>query len=247
MILFQRYKKNGVTLKDSCVVLNSYDGAIHENTEKKRTHIISFSSRLPSESYTKIYAGGSKEILTWQQMLGEEKVEYIFPALDPMYRRIKNMRGEELYISMVEICKLSVYELHDGKMRYLRTQHSLWNRKHRPFLICNCKRSEGVTNPEHECSLISNDETLILWDRSLKRWTRKGENMRSEQTIYKNIAHMDWLDEYNQGISHFGIHPNLLRRDHLRLDVFHMRCAITRRLMTYLRVFVLGTSTELIE
>ena len=61
MMLFQRYKKNEVNLRNSCVVLNSYDGAIRVNTEKKRTYMISFSSRLLSASYAEINARGSKE------------------------------------------------------------------------------------------------------------------------------------------------------------------------------------------
>ena len=94
MMLFQMYKKSGVTLRDSCAAFNFYDGTIHANTEKKRTNIISFSSRLLSASCTNINAGGSKEILTWQQVLCEEKAECLFPTVHSIYRRITDMRGK---------------------------------------------------------------------------------------------------------------------------------------------------------
>ena len=49
--------------------------------------------------------------------------------------------------------------------------------------------------------------------------------------------HMDWVDENNFGISHFGLHPDLLRRDNMRFDVFHCRSSITRMMMGNLRKF----------
>ena len=58
---------------------------------------------------------------------------------------------------------------------------------------------------------------------------------------------MDWVDVENDGISHFGLHPNLLPRDTLCFDIFHLRCAVTRRLLTYLQKFILGTTPALID
>ena len=58
---------------------------------------------------------------------------------------------------------------------------------------------------------------------------------------------MDWIDENNFGISHFGTHPDKLRRDRIRLDLFHLSCAITRRLMEYLRKFIIKQSQEMKE
>ena len=49
---------------------------------------------------------------------------------------------------------------------------------------------------------------------------------------------MDWVDTSDFGIPHFGIDPNLLCRDTIRFDTFHMKCAVTRALMTYLRSFL---------
>ena len=54
--------------------------------------------------------------------------------------------------------------------------------------------------------------------------------------------HMDWVDQYNVGVSHLGVHPDKLRRANIRFDVFHLRSAITRRLLNYLRTFMLKQS-----
>lgn len=51
-----------------------------------------------------------------------------------------------------------------------------------------------------------------------------------------------WVSKYNRGISHVGIHPTLLPRSNIRCDVFHMACAIGKRLMPYLQGFALRQS-----
>ena len=62
---------------------------------------------------------------------------------------------------------------------------------------------------------------------------------------YSFTDHADWVDKKNNGCSHFGVHPSLLRRDDLRFDTFHMKCAITRKLMTYLRNFMLDQADSI--
>ena len=65
------------------------------------------------------------------------------------------------------------YDLHDGKMLYLLTQHSMWNRKEHPFLICDCKRGEGVVNNEHhQCNIINNDDQVKLYEKSKKKFMK---------------------------------------------------------------------------
>ena len=59
--------------------------------------------------------------------------------------------------------------------------------------------------------------------------------------------HLDWIDEHNFGVSHFGFHPNDLPRHLLRFDVFHCRCAVTRRMMSTLKNFILKQSTAMID
>lgn len=65
--------------------------------------------------------------------------------------------------------------------------------------------------------------------------------------VYSRKNHLDWCDLNNVGVSLFGLHPEELRRDNIRFDIFHLQCAITRRLMSNLRKFMLTTTTEMME
>ena len=66
----------------------------------------------------------------------------------------------------------------------------------------------------------------------------------STYNIEKNLK---WVDENNQGVSYFGSHLELLPRDSLRFDTFHMKCSITRRLMSTVRSFILDQLTEVMN
>ena len=125
--------------------------------------------------------------------------------------------------------KMTMHDLHNGKMLYLLTQRSLYNRKHHPFLLCKCQRGVGVQNSNHECELINHDDQVKHYNRSEHRWNNK-RNCSGEAS-WTVKQHMDWVDKENFGISHFGLSPDLLRCDNIRFDVFHLRCAVTRRLM----------------
>ena len=222
------------------IVLDSYDGAHHTNNVKKKRNIISFSSQLLSER-TVHQIGSSAEsanILTWMQELGQEKAETLFPLLKDVYKskhQLSTIDGNRVY-----------YDMHDGKMLYILTQHSLYNRKHHPFILCTCKRGDAVRDPNYVCKLIPHEQHLNLWARSKRRWEHKRTNPNANEK-YDAKHHNDWIDEKNSGISHFGIHPDYLRNDHIRFDVFHMTCAITKRLMCCLREFILKQSCDTMD
>ena len=59
--------------------------------------------------------------------------------------------------------------------------------------------------------------------------------------------HRDWVDGSNNGVSHHGIHPSLLPVDDICFDIFHMKCSATKKLMAYLRRFILNQSPEIIK
>ena len=233
------------------IIIDSFDGAQHRRTSKERTNIVSFSSQMLTLNSIKAgySTSASRNILTWQQMIGTESYANLMPVLEPIYERKKEINNNNLRIEsdckfMNKNSKITLYDLHDGKMLYLLTQHSLYNRKFHPFLLCKCQRGEGViNNMNHECKIISHEEQIHYYNRSIKRW--KNKRIKRGDTTYNIKKHMDWIDEENYGISHFGIHPDQLRRDKIRFDVFHLRCAITRRLMDYLRKFIIKQSEEL--
>ena len=83
------------------------------------------------------------------------------------------------------------------------------------------------------CEVLSHTQQKDRWDRSKRRWEDKRNRLKQGE-VYDYFKHKDWVDVSNVGVSHFGLHPDLLPRDSLRFDVFHLRCAITRRLMSNL-------------
>ena len=166
-MLKAKHSRLGRELDGDIIVLDSYDGAEHRWTLKKKTSIISFSSQLftPAIVNSGLSAAESVNILTWQQMIGDEKVCNLFPALEEIYERKKVLRKENPNVFF--------YKLHDGKMHYLLNQHSLYSRKNYPFLMCNCKRGQGVKDGEHQCTMIMDDEYEETMKRSKRRWDRK--------------------------------------------------------------------------
>ena len=49
-------------------------------------------------------------------------------------------------------CNLQCYDIHDGKMLYLLTQHSAWNRRHHPFILCKCKKGQYWGKTRQRCN-----------------------------------------------------------------------------------------------
>ena len=122
-------------------------------------------------------------------------------------------------------------------MLYLLTQHSLYSRKHYPFLLCKCHRGQGVKDPNHECEVLSSERQRYYFNRSKSRYNDKTSRLGENET-YGYKEHMDWIDKYNVGISHFGLHPSLLPRENILFDTLHCRMSVTRRLLTYTRSFM---------
>ena len=241
-LLTTKIERSQIELNNEILVIDSYDGALHPNRKKDESSIISFSSQLVSSQIMQLpgyTAGNSKHILTWQQLKGDEKPKNIFPSIRSYFNEKKEMRKNKVSN------KYTFLELHDGKMLYMLCQHSLYNRRNFPFLLCSCSRGAGVKNGDHECEIIQHTEQKELWNRSLRRWTRKRVKLKDDEK-YEYFQHMDWVDVENKGVSHFGLHPDVLPRENIRFDVFHLRCAITRRLMTNLRKFLMIHSVDLI-
>ena len=84
--------RKGRTMSGDVLVINSYDGAEHTNTKKGKTGIVSFSSQMCSTSTIKDGSSTAKSmnILTWQQMVGDENRKNIFPAIKETLIEIKN-------------------------------------------------------------------------------------------------------------------------------------------------------------
>ena len=70
-----------------------------------------------------------------------------------------------------------------------------------------------------------------------KQWEKHQDDPK-----YTEAEHREWVADNNDGVSNFGLHPSLLPRSSIRPDVFHLGCAIGKRLITYLRSFAVRQS-----
>ena len=77
-----------LTSDDKLIAINSFDGAEHIKTKKKKISLISFSTQLTTKKL--IEAGcttsSSSGILTWMQLRSDEKREVLFPMLCDLYK-----------------------------------------------------------------------------------------------------------------------------------------------------------------
>ena len=96
------------------------------------------------------------------QQSGKEEPANLFPTLREIYKSKYEMATQG------NRKKRKVFDMHDGKTDYTITQHSLWNRKHTPLLLYNCKRGDAVRNADEVCGLIDHDEFVELNKKSSK-------------------------------------------------------------------------------
>ena len=105
-----------------------------------------------------------------------------------------------------------------------------------------------MKNPAHIWTHLSKEESKLLYILSKRRWYAKQNSVKgTEKKNYCYKEHLNWVDKNNKGRSHFGVNPDYLPREDLRFDTFHLKCAITRRLMTCLRNYILRQTEDIIN
>lgn len=175
---------------ESIIVLDSFDVSEHSKNHNELKNIISFSSFLYAPSWInsrKMCAGSSSNILTWQQTNGKESVPHVLSFVK------EHFESKKLFMDSNDLSKYSMYDVHDGKMLYLLTQHSAWNRRFQPFLLCKCKRGEGVINnmnPKFQCKMMNNRAQTHYYNKSKREWEKK----TYKDPGYSVKEHMDWID-----------------------------------------------------
>ena len=87
LLMAKQHTDKGRPLKGSVVVLDSYDGAQHKQTDKGNVRFISFSSKLlTAESFKFGYEVGTRLTnFIWPQMKGDEKFKNLLPALHDIF------------------------------------------------------------------------------------------------------------------------------------------------------------------
>ena len=158
---------------EEIIVINSYDGAEHSKNHKSESSLISFSSQMFNEEIIRElgYSTASpNNIFTWAQLRGPEKPQYVLPFMHRVYQEIKTVLdySEDVVAKQLGGKHFSFYEVSDGKMLYMLLQHSLYNRKNKPFLLCTCQRGEGVRDRNLQCKVIPHEKQVDLYNKSKK-------------------------------------------------------------------------------
>ena len=61
-------------------------------------------------------------------------------------------------------------------MLYLLTQHSMWNRKNYPYLMCKCKGG-AFFKTNKACQLIKQDDHIRYWEKSKEYFYNEKQKM----------------------------------------------------------------------
>jgi hypothetical protein len=73
--------------------------------------------------------------------------------------------------------------------------------------------------------------------RSKDEFEKKYENDYSDDNTKK---HRKWADEFNYGITHFGISPNDLPNSKIAFDCLHSRLSTGRAILGFIRKYLDG-------
>ena len=125
-------------------------------------------------------------------------------------------------------------------MLYTLTQYPLYNRQYHSYLLCKCGPVDKVCDPLHKCIPTARDKQVKRFDCFKQKWSHFAGvfNRKISPQAYTERNHHNWTDRNNYGITHFDAHPDKLCSHNIRFDVFHLHCAQTRKLMTYLRKYI---------
>lgn len=247
-VMLKKFSDRGKIVDDGddLILLNCFDGAEAIKTEKELKGVISFSSQLLPPKLVQngtVQAGSSFNILTWMQLLAKEELHVLQASMKDYLEIRRELVEGSIKSNLLPNSKLWCYDVHDGKLLYLMAQHSMWNRKNHPFLMCKCTRGRQNFDESHKCSMWSDEEYVEKWNISKTKWDIQTSNTQDWSTK----KHKEWCDERNYGITHLGIDPRLLPVSTIRFDSFHLSCAVIRKIMSSIRKLMLKQSSNVIK
>ena len=91
----KKHEEKLTTVSGDFIVIDSYDGAEHSRNDEGRTNVLSYSSQVFNNQTLAMGTSTSSSfnILTWMQMVGEEKPANIFPVVKDHYDEKHRMRS----------------------------------------------------------------------------------------------------------------------------------------------------------
>ena len=142
--------------------------------QKKSKYALSFNAQLFAKNTVEIYGPTkSGSIFTWQQALAKENWTNLRDLLKGHYDSRESVKQWiTLFHSSTNLRTMdtivTLYYLRDEKMIYILTQHSMYNRKGHPNILCKCWKNEGSLEQHgiHKCVIIIDEESITLYNTS---------------------------------------------------------------------------------
>ena len=201
------------------MLLGCADGAkmdaLPKTTKNVTTLCIVPASRYLVESCG-VHTSSVDHILPINQLNGKEHIDHIKFILKEQFSDWVNVKETE----RVRNFDITFHDMNNAKFTYMMLQCLAWSRKYRPFCGCECERGEAFSTKE--CKKITNKKYREYKRKSEQRWNMRNiiaSGRRSNK--YTDGNHMDWVDEFNFGVSHFGVPPDDWDISSLVYDIFH--------------------------
>ena len=78
------------------------------------------------------------------------------------------------------------YQCHDVKCFYVLTGYGNWNQLKKTFLLCKCNKGKVARDVNHVCTLISDNEQELLYDKAENQWKKHKDNLN-----YTEVEHRE--------------------------------------------------------
>lgn len=242
-LLLQRVKKivdqvSDLTMDEAlkdCFVIYCLDGAVHDNTSRKNSGVITYSLTLGSHALAKkcgVFTSSGKNILPHAQLHAPENTDTIKLVME------KRLEDALCTHQFQELNNCLVYEMEDAKALYAMLHHSGWASTKHPHLRCKCNKGD-VFRAGHVCEPINSSMFQDLCKKSEERMANIDQiNIDREEMgmpPYDELAHHKWCNIHNYGHTHLHSVPYDFDVDNIRFDTFHGRSGTVKVLLAHIR------------
>ena len=100
------------------------------------------------------------------QLRRDDLPQNVLPVVNGVYQEIIDVIKQIQNIGIkYDEKEYIIYDMHDGKILYLLTQHSLYDRRYKPFILCKISWVEGVQKIYHKCMVLTDFQQLHYYAR----------------------------------------------------------------------------------
>ena len=222
---------------DNIIEVHCGDGARHSNNVLGNDNMITFSTQLFNKKIQNlgVTTSSSDNIFTHMQVQGKEDSRTVLAAVQSYFEDRRHTLQTQ--VPFGSGCKYYQYEIGDVKMLNMLLGMVSFNKIQGGCMYCKCNKREGVTDPNHQCELLSDLEHKECYSKAQDKFEELTENAKllpsvDDAQILKTMN--NWAGNHNFGITGFGIHPDILPISMVRPDVMHLTMAVTKSLLKYM-------------